>query len=65
MDLIKLNAWLLLIAGIILFVPGFYVFLADFTKGQPWLLIFFGLLSIVVSGVIIFKKLYVRNGNGR
>lgn len=58
MNIIKLNAWLLLIAGVILLIPGLYVWLTQFTKEYPWIQIFLGILSIAVSGVIIIKKMY-------
>ena len=63
MNIIKLAAWLLLISGILLLVPGFYDWFTELTKGTPWIQIFIGLLSIVVAGVIIFKKLYNHKNN--
>ncbi len=58
MELLKTSAWLLLIAGIVLMVPAIYNWLTTFTKNEPWLLIFYGLLCVVIAGVIIIKKPY-------
>jgi len=59
MNLVKLSIWLLLISGIILFIPGMYTWLTLFTKNYPWIQVFLGLLSIVVSGTMLIKKIYV------
>jgi len=58
MNIIKLAAWLLLISGIFLLIPGVYDWFTEATKGTPWIQIFLGVVSIVVAAVIILKKLY-------
>jgi hypothetical protein len=58
MNLIKTNAWLLLICGVIILIPAIHEKIKNITPNSPIILILLGIFSITVSGTIIIKKLY-------
>jgi len=54
-DITKYAPWLLLLSGLLLFVPRIYGWLTNLTGGTPYIQIVIGALSVIVA-LLILKK---------